>query len=51
MREKIFWDLTKLATFEGWVLARKLSDLLWKYYEPSSAWKPGIVYSVKEILK
>lgn len=25
---------------EGWVLARKLSALLWNYYEPGSVWKP-----------
>lgn len=26
---------------EGWVLARKLSAMLWNYYEPKSKWKPG----------
>ncbi len=26
---------------EGWVLARKLSRLLWNYYAPESKWKPG----------
>ncbi len=26
---------------EGWVLARKLSRLLWNYYAPKSKWKPG----------
>jgi beta-lactamase class A len=26
---------------EGWVLARKLSRLLWTYYEPKSSWKPS----------
>ncbi|HEY4063844.1 MAG TPA: serine hydrolase [Puia sp.] len=25
---------------EGWVLARKLSRLLWNYYEPGSGWQP-----------
>ena len=25
---------------EGWVLARKLSLLLWNYYEPNSQWRP-----------
>jgi beta-lactamase class A len=35
---------------EGWVLARKLSNLLWKYYEPGSKWKPGInVYGKQEV--
>ncbi|HEY4153777.1 MAG TPA: serine hydrolase [Puia sp.] len=26
---------------EAWVLARKLSALLWNYYEPHSGWKPA----------
>ncbi|MBZ5859069.1 serine hydrolase [Flavihumibacter profundi] len=30
------WD----SDNEGWVLARKLSKLLWNYYEPRSSWKP-----------
>ena len=35
---------------EGWVLARKLSKLLWNYYEPRSQWKPGIsVYGKQEV--
>jgi len=35
---------------EGWVLARKLSSLLWNYYEPDSKWKPGInVYGKQEV--
>jgi beta-lactamase class A len=25
---------------EGWVLARKLSRLLWNYFEPKSGWEP-----------
>lgn len=36
---------------EGWVLARKISDLLWKYYEPNAAWIPGIDHSGKERIK
>ena len=31
------WDPTN----EGWVLARKLSRLLWNYYEPRSGWEPS----------
>ena len=27
---------------EGWVLARKLSRLLWNYYEPRSGWRPSL---------
>jgi beta-lactamase class A len=27
---------------EGWVLARKLSRLLWNYYEPKSGWRPSL---------
>jgi beta-lactamase class A len=27
---------------EGWVLARKLSRLLWNYYEPKSEWRPSL---------
>jgi beta-lactamase class A len=27
---------------EGWVLARKLSRLLWQTYEPHSGWKPSM---------
>jgi len=27
---------------EGWILARKLSRLLWNYYEPRSGWKPSM---------
>jgi beta-lactamase class A len=27
---------------EGWVLARKLSRLLWNYYEPGSGWQPSM---------
>jgi beta-lactamase class A len=27
---------------EGWVIARKVSTLLWNYYEPGSDWKPPI---------
>jgi beta-lactamase class A len=27
---------------EGWVLARKLSRLLWNYYEPKSGWRPSM---------
>jgi beta-lactamase class A len=35
---------------EGWVLARKLSRLLWNYYEPHSQWKPGIsVFGKQEV--
>ena len=26
---------------EGWVLIRKLSQTLWKYFEPNSDWKPA----------
>jgi len=26
---------------EGWVLIRKLSKLLWNYYEPDSKWRPA----------
>jgi beta-lactamase class A len=26
---------------EGWVLIRKLSAMLWHYYEPQSTWKPA----------
>jgi len=26
---------------EAWVLTRKLSALLWKYFNPKSTWKPG----------
>lgn len=32
------WD----ADNEGWILARKLSTLLWNYFEPGSKWKPSI---------
>jgi beta-lactamase class A len=43
-------DTTWNPENEGWVLARKLSILLWKYYEPKSSWKPGIsVYGKPEI--
>ncbi len=35
---------------EGWVLARKLSALLWQYYEPKNKWRPGInVYGKREV--
>jgi beta-lactamase class A len=35
---------------EGWVLARRLSNLLWNYYEPDSQWKPAIsVYGKQEV--
>ncbi len=32
------WD----ADNEGWVLARKVSRLLWEYFEPKSNWNPTI---------
>jgi beta-lactamase class A len=33
-------DTTWAPGNEGWVLARKLSRLLWNYYEPKSGWTP-----------
>ena len=30
---------------EGWVLARKLSKLLWNYYEPRYKWKPDVDFN------
>ncbi len=27
---------------EGWVLARKLSRILWNYFEPESGWQPSL---------
>jgi beta-lactamase class A len=33
-------DQSWTATNEGWVLAQKLSGLLWHYFEPTSTWKP-----------
>jgi beta-lactamase class A len=27
---------------EGWVLARKLSRVLWNYFEPESGWQPSL---------
>jgi beta-lactamase class A len=30
---------------EGWVLARKLSALLWNYFEKDSGWKPKTNFS------
>jgi beta-lactamase class A len=27
---------------EGWILARRLSRLLWNYYEPKSGWQPSM---------
>lgn len=35
-------DTTWNQTNEGWVLARKLSKLLWNYYEPKDKWIPAI---------
>jgi beta-lactamase class A len=35
-------DTSWKADNEGWVLARKLSALLWKYYEQKSNWKPAV---------
>jgi beta-lactamase class A len=34
-------DTTWADGNEGWILARKLSRLLWNYFEPSSAWQPS----------
>jgi beta-lactamase class A len=34
-------DTTWAGNNEGWVLARKLSRLLWNYYEPGSRWRPS----------
>ena len=43
-------DSSWIPENEGWVLARKLSALLWNYYEPKSKWKPGTnVYGKPEI--
>ena len=33
---------------EGWVLARKLSRLLWNYYEPRSGWQSSLSVEGKE---
>jgi beta-lactamase class A len=35
-------DTTWAPGNEGWVLARKLSRLLWRYYEPHSGWTPSL---------
>jgi beta-lactamase class A len=35
-------DTTWAPGNEGWVLARKLSRLLWNYYEPKSGWQPSL---------
>ena len=35
-------DTTWNPDNEGWVLARKLSKLLWQYYEPHSNWGPSM---------
>jgi len=35
-------DTTWAPGNEGWVLARKLSRLLWNYYEPKSGWRPSL---------
>jgi beta-lactamase class A len=35
-------DKTWNADNEGWVLARKLSRLLWEYHEPGYGWSSGI---------
>lgn len=34
---------------EGWILERKLSHLLWNYFEPHSNWKPYIDFNGKII--
>jgi len=34
-------DTTWADGNEGWILARKLSRLLWNYYEPGSGWQPS----------
>jgi beta-lactamase class A len=36
---------------EGWVLARKLANLLWKYYEPAYPWKPAIGFDGNKEVK
>jgi beta-lactamase class A len=35
-------DTSWLPGNEGWVLARKLSRLLWNYFEPKSDWRPTL---------
>jgi beta-lactamase class A len=41
-------DTSWNPTNEGWVLARKLSRLLWNYYEPRSGWEPSQSVDGKE---
>ncbi|HXB91679.1 MAG TPA: serine hydrolase, partial [Puia sp.] len=35
-------DTTWALGNEGWVLTRKLSRLLWNYFEPGSGWQPSL---------
>jgi beta-lactamase class A len=35
-------DQSWTSNNEAWVLIRKLSRLLWNYYEPGSNWKPAM---------
>ncbi len=35
-------DTTWALSNEGWVLTRKLSRLLWNYFEPGSGWQPSM---------
>jgi beta-lactamase class A len=35
-------DTTWNSDNEGWVLSRKISGLLWKYFEPGSDWQPSL---------
>jgi beta-lactamase class A len=35
-------DTSWNADNEGWVLSRKISRLLWNYFEPGSSWQPSM---------
>ena len=34
----ISWDDTN----EAWILTRKISGILWEYFEPKDKWEPGL---------
>jgi beta-lactamase class A len=38
-------DTSWQSNNEGWVLARKLANLLWNYYEPNYNWKPTLGFN------